>query len=107
MVFVLRDISHRSKMILGLIYGYSKPFKKASYYTKSKGRKEESIGRVFKKAYIGEIILDMNNNFQIIFYVLGSNCESLFVGHCSWLLFIKFQPFTLCWENFEELSVAN
>ena len=49
-VFVLRDmISHRSKMILDLIYGYSKPLEKASYYTKSKGRKEESIGRVFKE----------------------------------------------------------
>ena len=47
-VFVLRD-SHRSKMSLDLIYGYSKPLEKASYYTKSKGRKEESIGRVFKK----------------------------------------------------------
>ena len=29
------------------------------------------------------------------------------VGHCSWLLFIKFQPFSLCWENFEELPVEN
>ena len=49
-VFVLRDISVTDrKMILDLIYGYSKPLEKASYYTKSKGRKQESIGRVFKK----------------------------------------------------------
>ena len=48
-VFVLRDISVTIEMILDLICGYSKPLEKASYYTKSKGRKEESIGRVFKK----------------------------------------------------------
>ena len=24
-----------------------------------------------------------------------------------WLLFIKLQPFSMCWENFEELFVAN
>ena len=49
-VFVLRDISVTDrKMILDLIYGYSKPLEKTSYYAKSKGRKQESIGRVFKK----------------------------------------------------------
>ena len=37
-----------------LIYGYSKPLEKASYYTKSKGRKEESIGGVFKKLILVE-----------------------------------------------------
>ena len=24
-----------------------------------------------------------------------------------WLLCIKFQPFSLCWENFEEVSIVN
>ena len=46
-VFVLHDTNHRSKMILDLIYGYSKPLEKASSYTKSKWRKEENIGRFF------------------------------------------------------------
>ena len=45
-IFILHDISLQSKMILDLIYGYSKPLGRA--YTKSKGRKEEIIGRIFK-----------------------------------------------------------
>jgi len=36
-------------MALDLIYGYSKPLEKASRHTKLKGKKEESIGKVFKK----------------------------------------------------------
>jgi len=36
-------------MIRDLIYGYSNPFEKASHYTKLKGRKEKSFGKVFKK----------------------------------------------------------
>ena len=36
-------------MVLGLIYGYSNPLEKASRHTKLKGKKEESIGKVFKK----------------------------------------------------------
>ena len=39
-------------MILDLIYGYSKPLEKASQYTKLKGRKEESIGKTFKKLIV-------------------------------------------------------
>ena len=44
-----------------------------------------------------------------------SNCDSLFstrnflVGHCLGAVVVVFQlqPFSLCWENFEELSAAN
>ena len=61
------QISHRSKMILDLIYGHSKPLEKASYYTKSKGRKEESIGGVFKKPILVKSSYTWNNSFEITF----------------------------------------
>ena len=66
-------ISHRSKMILDLIYGYPKPLEKA-YYTKSKGRKEESIDRVFKKRIL---VKSWNNYFEITFTF---SAQSLLVG---------------------------
>ena len=71
-------ISHRSKMILDLIYGYSKPLEKASYYTKSKGRKEESIGRVFKKLILVKSSYTWNNYFEITFMF---SAQSLLVGN--------------------------
>ena len=64
-------------MILDLIYGYSKPLEKASYYTKSKGRKKESIGRVFKKL-IGNHRKISNNNFEITFMF---SAQSLLAGN--------------------------
>jgi len=36
-------------MIVDLIYGYSKPFEKASHHTKLKRRKDDRIGKVAKK----------------------------------------------------------
>ena len=54
-------------MILDLIYGYSKPLEKAFYYSKSKGRKEESIGRVFKKLILVKSSYTRNNYFEITF----------------------------------------
>ena len=78
-VFILRDISgHRSKMILDLIYGYSKPLEKASYYSKSKGRKEESIGRVFKKLILAKSSYTRNNYFEITFMF---SAQSLLFGN--------------------------
>ena len=71
-------ISHRSKMILDLIYGYSKPLEKASYYTKSKGRKEESIGGVFKKLILVKSSYTWNNYFEITFMF---SAHSLHVGN--------------------------
>ena len=71
-------ISHRSKMILDLIYGYSKPLEKASYYTKSKGRKEKSIGRVFKKLILVKSSYTWNNYFEITFMF---SVQSLLVGN--------------------------
>ena len=51
------------------------------------------------------------DRYTLADWVLVLNFESLisscFVSHCFWLLFIKLQPFSLCWENFEELSIAN
>ena len=43
--------------------------------------------------------------------VIASYCfpvaSSSIASSVLWLLFIKLQPLSLCWENFEELSVAN
>ena len=65
-------------MILDLIYGYSKPLEKASYYSKSKGRKEESIRRVFKKLILVKSSYTRNNYFQITFMF---SAQSLLVGN--------------------------
>ena len=65
-------------MILDLIYGYSKPLEKASYYWKSKGRKEESIGRVSKKLILVESSYTRNNYFEITFMF---SAQSLLVGN--------------------------
>ena len=65
-------------MILDLIYGYSKPLEKASYYSKSKGRKEESIGRVFKKLILVKSSYTRNNYFEITFMF---SAQSLLVGN--------------------------
>ena len=65
-------------MILDLIYGYSKPLEKASYHTKSKGRKEESIGRVSKKLILVESSYTRNNYFEITFMF---SAQSLLVGN--------------------------
>ena len=65
-------------MILDLIYGYSKPLEKASYYTKSKGRNEESIGRVFKKLILVKSSYTWNNYFEITFMF---SVQSLLVGN--------------------------
>ena len=43
--------------------------------------------------------------------VIASHCFQVALSAIAsselWLLFIKVQPFSLCWENFEERSVAN
>ena len=54
---LLGDISvtDRKWFSIWFNYGYSKPLEKASYYTKSKGSKEESIGRVFKKLILEKL----------------------------------------------------
>ena len=65
-------------MILDLIYGYLKPLEKASYCTKSKGRKEESIGRVFKKLILVKSSYTWNNYFEITFMF---SAQSLLVGN--------------------------
>ena len=43
--------------------------------------------------------------------VIASYCfqvaSSAIASRLLWLLFIKLQPFSLCWENFEKLAVAN
>ena len=78
-IFIQRDISVTDrKMIRDLIYGYSKPLEKASYYTKSKGRKEESIGRVFKKLILVKLSYTWNNYFEI---TLMFSVQSLLVGN--------------------------
>ena len=65
-------------MILDLIYGYSKPLEKASYCSKSKGRKEESIGRVFKKLILVKSSYTRDNYFEITFMF---SAQGLLVGN--------------------------
>ena len=82
-------------MILDLIYGYSKPLEKASNYTKWKGRKEESIGRVFKKLILVKSSWTGNNYFEITFMF---SAQSLLLGNCTSVTCLRKsrEPITAC-----------
>ena len=61
--------------------------------------------------FVDEMTRDRYSLAGILGTSIASYCfqvaSSAIASSVMWLLFIKLQPFSLCWEDFEELSIAN
>ena len=85
-VSVLREITVTDRKWFSIWFTASQNrLKSLLIHTKSKGREEETIGRVFKKLILVKLSLICNNKFEIIFLFCGSKfscrqrrCRDLF-----------------------------
>ena len=74
-VFVLRDITVTDRKWFSIWFTATQNrLKSLLIHTKSKGRTEETIGRVFKQLILVKLSLTCNNKFEIIFMF----CDSKF-----------------------------